>query len=102
MFALLLKSWPKEMEYLHRVLLKTTTQTFKESEKKQATHMVHLDSGLEVKRKFHLCPYVPGLSRNLEESFDIPVYRSSSKEPTPLNLSLHTLKIKIWLQLGKT
>ena len=36
---------------------------------------------------------------NLEESFNIPVYRSSTKEWTPLNVSLWTLKIKFHYQM---
>ena len=38
-------------------------------------------------------PYVPQFSELSEESFDIPLYMSSSKEPTPLNLSICTLTI---------
>ena len=52
-------------------------------------------TGLEVKKNvFISVPYVAGLSEKFKKSFDIPVYRSSLKEPTPLNTSLYTPKTK--------
>ena len=56
---------------------------------------VNPNTGLEVdKYIFISVPYVPRLSENSEESSSTPVYRSSSKEPTPSNPSLCTQKDK--------
>ena len=49
----------------------------KEHKKKAATPIINPDTDLEVKKKvFMSVPYVPGLSEEFEESFDIPVYNS--------------------------
>ena len=76
----------KEMDYLHRALLQNNYPDWiiKESEKKPATPMTNPDIGLEVKKNFFISVLLfLALVRNLGESIDIPVYRSSSKEQTP-------------------
>ena len=67
----------------------------KETEKKPATPIINQDIGLEVKKNVFIpVPMFLASEKNLENFFNIPVYMSSSKQPTPLNLSLCTLKIK--------
>ena len=57
-----------------------------------------LDSKYKSSSQFHM---FLALLKNSEESFNIPVYRQSSKEPAPLNPSLCTPKIKIPLNANK-
>ena len=40
--------------------------------------------------------------RNVKESSDKPLYKSTSKEPTTSNLSLCTIKIKFYQNQNKT
>ena len=86
----------KEMDYLHRGLLKNNypDQMIKEPENKPPTPIISPDSGQKYKQ--NVCIFFPmflASVRNLEESFNMPVYKSSSKEPTSLNLFLCILKI---------
>ena len=87
----------KEMDYLHWVLLKNNFPDWilKDLEKKPTTPIVNPDTGLEINKNiFMSVPYIPGLSVEFRRIFYILVYRSSSKEPTPLNPSFCTPKIK--------
>ena len=89
------------MDYLHRILLKNSYAEWgiKSLERKPTTSTKNSDTGLEVNKNIFISvPYVPGLS---EEFSHIPVYRSFSKEPTPLNPSLCTPKIKSHHTLNK-
>ena len=81
---------------MSQVLLKNNYPDWmiKESKKKPATPIINQDTGLEVKKMSSLLSMFLASLRNLEESSYILVYMSSSKEPTPLNLSLCNLKIK--------
>ena len=58
---------------------------FKETEKKPITPIINLDTGLEIKKMsssvFHM--FLASVL-NLEVSFGLLVYKSSSKEPTPI------------------
>ena len=67
----------------------------KEPENKPLTPIMNPDTGLEVIiNVFISVSYVPGLSEEFRGIFDIPVSSKTSKEHTPLNLSLCILKIK--------
>ena len=62
----------------------------KESEMKLATPIINQANGQKVKNKKMSSSPFPmflALVRNLEEYFNISVYSSSSKKPTPLNVS---------------
>ena len=66
----------------------------KETEKKPTTPILNPDTSLEVKKNVFIS-VLPGLSEEFRRTFfDIIVCKSSSKKPTPLNLSLCTLQIK--------
>ena len=88
----------KEMDYLHRIVLKNIYQDWmiNESENKPATPIISQDTGLEVKKNvFISVPYVPGLREEFRRiSFDLPVHKSSSKDATALNKYVCILKIK--------
>ena len=86
------------MHLLHRDLLKNNYPYWiiKEPEKRPASPIINPDTGLEVKKNVSISVLnIPGSVRNLEESFNIPLYKLSLKEPTPLNLSLCIPKIKL-------
>ena len=61
----------------------------KEPEIKPQTSIINLDGSTEIYISVY---YVPSLSEEFRNIFDILVHRSSSKEPTPLNVSLCSLK----------
>ena len=82
----------EEMDYLHRVLLKNSYPDWiiKYPEKKPTIPTENSDTCLEVNKNIFISiPCVPDLSDEFR-FFDIPVYRSFSKEPTPLNPSICT------------
>ena len=81
------------MDYFHRILFKNHYPDWMitELEKKPATPVINPDTGLHVKKDIFISvPYVPGLCEEFRRIFCIPVYKASSKEPTPLNLSVCT------------
>ena len=95
----------KQMGYLYKVQLKNNYPDWiiKNPEKKSTTPTVNPDTGLEVSKTIFIStPCVPGLSEEFRRFFDIPLYRSSSKEPIPLNPSLCIPKIKSHHTLNKT
>ena len=59
------------MDYLHRVCKNSYPDWMtKESEKKPATPITNLDTGLEVKKNIFISvPYVPGLSKDFKRIF---------------------------------
>ena len=84
---------PKEMDLLHRVLLKNNYPDgiIKDYEKISTSPTVNSYTGLEVNRNIFISVLLfLALVRNSEESFHIPVNKLYAKEPTPLNPSLCT------------
>ena len=84
------------MDYLHRVLKNSYPDwMIKENEKKQAIPIIIPDTGLEVnKNVFITLPCFCGLSEEFRRTFLHTYVKAFSKEPTPLNLSFCTIKIK--------
>ena len=95
----------KDMDYHHRVLLKNSYHDWiiKNPERKPKVHTEYLDTGLEVNKISSILFRMSLVSvKHSEELSDIQVYRTFSKEPTPLSPSLCTPKIKSYHTLNKT
>ena len=95
----------KKIEYLHKVLLRNNCPDWiiKILEKKPTTPTVNLNTGLEVSKNIFISAHMFLASvKYSKEFFDIPVYSSSSKDPTPLNPFSCIPKIKSHCTLNKT